>query len=107
MTPELRDAIARYHDGLTPALAEESEAWLSARLADRKMMFGARPLCTVVRPRFLTRDAYRQIQVAGAAIGRAFTRAHEAAMARPDVLAQFRLTGKNNGSQSLLLVARS
>ena len=92
MTPELRDAIASYHDGLTPALAEESEAWLSARLADRKMMFGARPLCTVVRPRFLTRDAYRQIQVAGAAIGRAFTRAHEAAMARPDVLAQFRLT---------------
>jgi len=92
VTHELGDAIARYHDGLTPELAEESERWLSARLADRKMMFGARPLCTVVRPRFLTRDAYLQIQRAGAAIGRAFTRAHEAAMARPDVLAQFRLT---------------
>ncbi len=62
VTHELGDAIARYHDGLTPELAEESEAWLSARLADRKMMFGTRPLCTVVRPRFLTRDAYRQIQ---------------------------------------------
>ena len=92
MSSGLGDAIARYHDGLTPDLAEESEAWLSARLADRKMMFGARPLCTVLRPRFLTRDAYLQIQRAGAAIGRAFTRAHEAAMARPEVLAQFRLT---------------
>ena len=92
MTGELEDAIARYHEGLTPPLAEESAAWLTARLADRMMMFGARPLCTVLRPRFITREAYRQIQRAGAAIGRAFTRAHEAAMARPDVLAQFRLT---------------
>lgn len=92
MSTELGDAIARYHEGLTPELAEESERWLSARLADRQMMFGNRPLCTVVRPRFLTRDAYLQIQRAGAAIGRAFTRAHEAAMERPDVLAQFRLT---------------
>ena len=92
MTSELGVAIARYHDGLTAELAEESEQWLSARLADRQMMFGTRPLCTVIRPRFLTRGAYQQIQRAGAAIGRAFTRAHEAAMARPDVLAQFRLT---------------
>ena len=92
MTQELGDAIARYHDGLTPELAEESERWLTARLADRRMMFGTRPLCTVLRPRFLTRDAYLRIQRAGAAIGRAFTRAHAAAMERPDVLAQFRLT---------------
>jgi hypothetical protein len=92
VTTELSDAIARYHDGLTPELAEESERWLSARLADRQMMFGSRPLCTVVRPRFLTRQAYLQIQRAGAAIGRAFTRVHAAAMERPDVLAQFRLT---------------
>ena len=91
MTSGLGDAIESYHDGLTPELAEESEAWLSARLADREMLFGTRPLCTVLRPRFLTRDAYQQIQRAGAAIGRAFTRAHEAAMARPEVLAQFRL----------------
>jgi hypothetical protein len=92
VTTDLGDAIARYHDGLTPELAEESERWLSARLADRKMMFGSRLLCTVVRPRFLTRPAYQQIQRAGAAIGQAFTRAHAAAMERPDVLAQFRLT---------------
>jgi len=91
VTSGLGDAIGSYHDGLTPELAEESEAWLSARLADREMLFGTRPLCTVLRPRFLTRDAYQQIQRAGAAIGRAFTRAHEAAMARPEVLAQFRL----------------
>ncbi len=92
MTPELGDAIARYHDGLTPDLAEESETWLSARLLERNMRFGTRPLCTVLRPRFLTRDAYLQIQRAGASIGRAFTRAHEAAMAQPAVLAQFGLT---------------
>jgi uncharacterized circularly permuted ATP-grasp superfamily protein len=92
VTTELHAAIDAYHAGLTPALAEESEAWLTARLADRAMMFGDRPLCTVVRPRFLTRDGYLRIQRAGAAIGRAFTRAHAAAMARPEVLAQFRLT---------------
>ena len=88
---KLGRAIDSYHSTLTPELAEASASWLDARLAERNLRFGARPLCTVLRPRFLTVDAYATIQRAGAAIARAFGRAHAAAMERPDVLAQFHL----------------
>lgn len=93
MTPGLRRAIDRYHEGLAaPGVAAASDEWMRARLAERGLAFGARPLCTVLRPRFLTGDAYDAIQVAGTAIAPAFGRAHQAAMAQPDVLAQFHLT---------------
>jgi uncharacterized circularly permuted ATP-grasp superfamily protein len=88
---ELGRAIDTYHSTLTPELAEASASWLDARLAERGLRFGARPLCTVLRPRFLTVDAYATIQRAGAAIARAFVRAHAAAMERPEVLARFHL----------------
>lgn len=87
----LQAAIGTYHDALTPELAQASAAWLDERLADRGLYFGDRALCTVIRPRFLTPEAYARIRAVGSQLARAFTRAHEAAMARPDVLAQFRL----------------
>jgi hypothetical protein len=92
LTGALARAIGDYHDGLTPALAAESAEWLAERQAHRGLRFGDRPLCTTIRPRLLVPQAYERIRAAGSALARAFTRAHEAAMARPDVLRQFHLT---------------
>jgi len=87
----LERAIGDYHDGLSQDLAAESAAWLTERQTQRGLRFGDRPLCTTIRPRFLLPDAYGRIRAAGSSLARAFTRAHEAAMERPDVLAQFHL----------------
>ena len=89
---QLEQAIGDYHDGLTPDLAAESAGWLGERLAHRGLQFGERPLCTTIRPRFLVPEAWARIRATGSALARAFNRAHAAAMARPDVLAQFHLT---------------
>ena len=44
-------AIARFHDLLSqPGLANDSWELLTARMAERRMVFGERPLCTVLRP---------------------------------------------------------
>lgn len=46
-------AISRYHDLLSqPGLANDSWDLLTARMAERNMVFGERPLCTVLRPLF-------------------------------------------------------
>ena len=50
----LQDAITAWHDGLTPEVAAESSGWLTEQLQRRGLFFGERPLCTVLRPRFLT-----------------------------------------------------
>jgi hypothetical protein len=89
---QLEQAIGDYHDGLTPDLAAESAGWLGERLAHRGLQFGERPLCTTIRPRFLVPEAWNRIRATGSALAHAFNRAHAAAMARPDVLAQFHLT---------------
>jgi hypothetical protein len=86
------DAIARYHEILAePEVAEASHVMLDAELRRRNMVFGGRPLCTVLRPRFLSGDGYRILAGRMQALMRVFGRAHEAAMADPALRAQFRL----------------
>ena len=60
----LQTAIDAWHDGLTPELAGESEAWLTEQLRRRGLAFGDRPLCTVLRPRFLSSAQYAHLQAA-------------------------------------------
>ena len=50
----LKEAIRTYHDLLTDELAAESQGQLDEQMAQRGLFFGKRPLCTVLRPRFLT-----------------------------------------------------
>ena len=88
---ELELAIDVWHSGLTPEIAEESTAWLDAQLQGRGLLFGERPLCTVLRPRFLTPAQYREMQESIGILLQAFARALEAALADPALLAQFRL----------------
>ncbi len=54
----LNEAIKTYHDLLTDEMAAESQAQLDDQLQRRGLYFGDRPLCTVLRPRFLMPDQY-------------------------------------------------
>ncbi len=72
-------------------LAEECQATLDAELRRRGLFFGDRPLCTVLRPRFLTGEQYRYVQQRCAILLRAFDRAYHAAFADAALRRQFGL----------------
>jgi hypothetical protein len=71
--------IDRWHDLLTPDVAEETHAHLESQLKARELVFGGRPLCTVLRPRLTTpaevASLQRRIRPLMRAFGKAFTRA--------------------------------
>ena len=56
------DAIRVYHDLLTPDVADASWEALDAELASRRLNFGGRVICSVLRPYFLTPDDERIIR---------------------------------------------
>ena len=58
----LQDAISAYLDLLTEPLAADCQARLDGLQRRRGLAFGDRPLCTVLRPRFLTADQYRLLR---------------------------------------------
>jgi glutathionylspermidine synthase len=87
----LQAAIDHYHALLTDDLAADSQAQLDAQLARRGLFFGKRPLCTVLRPRFLTAAQYAFLQKRCAPLMRAFGKAFHAATTDPSFLAQFGL----------------
>jgi hypothetical protein len=87
----LTAAIGAWHDALTPELAAESSGWMTEQLRRRSLFFGDRPLCTVLRPRFLTVDQYTLLRRRVAVLLRAFDRALSAALADPAILDQFGL----------------
>ena len=91
MTSPPSDAIAHYHDILTDELAAASQEQLESQLRSRGLFLGERPLCTVLRPRFMSPEQYRMLQAGVQQIVRAFRTAHEAAIANPSVRAQFGL----------------
>lgn len=88
----LSDAIQYYHDLLTDAMAQDSQAQLEAQLRRRGLFFGERPLTTVLRPRFLTPEQFDFIQRRVKVLLRAFHRIHEAGIANAEFRRQFRLT---------------
>ncbi len=87
----LREAIDFYHSLLDEETAQDSQAQLNNQLHRRELFFGDRPLCSVLRPRFLTSDQYRFVQRAIRAIMPAFRKVYDAALADPAVRAQLRL----------------
>jgi hypothetical protein len=70
----------------------ESQGQLDAQLRERGLFFGERPLCSVLRPRFLSPTQYRFLQQRAAVVLRAFRKAHRAALVDDALLAQFRLS---------------
>lgn len=87
----LREAIQSYHDLLTDELAKESQAQLDEQLRRRGLFFGQRPLCTVLRPRFLTPEQYRFLQSRMRLLLSAFNKMYHAAIEDTALRAQFGL----------------
>jgi uncharacterized circularly permuted ATP-grasp superfamily protein len=83
--------VDAYHALLTGGVAEASHAMLDEQLRRRDLVFGDRPLCTVLRPRFLTVAQYDAIRRRVAVLMRAFAAAYEAALADRTMRARFRL----------------
>ena len=87
----LQAAIDDYHALLTDDLAGETARQLEDQLRRRGLFFGERPLCSVLRPRFLTPVQYDFLRGRSSLLLRAFDKAYQAALADPAVLAQFGL----------------
>jgi glutathionylspermidine synthase len=87
----LQKAIDDYHALLTDEMGEESQAQLDDQLRRRGLFFGDRPLCTVLRPRFLTASQYSFLQKSTSALLPAFDRAYDRAIADPVFRSQFRM----------------
>jgi glutathionylspermidine synthase len=88
----VQDAIAFYHGLLSDELAQASQAMLDDQLRRRGLVFGERPLATVLRPRFMALAHYRRLQRRVRVLMRAFGKAYERAVTNAAFRAQFRLT---------------
>lgn len=88
----IRETIDFYHGLLDPQTAADTYAQLTEQQQRRGLLFGERPLCTVLRPRFLSPREYRTLQSAIRTLMPAFAKAHAAALADADFRYQFRLT---------------
>lgn len=88
----LREAIGRYHELLTGQVAADSQAQLDEQTRRRGLLFGDRPLCTVLRPRLMSATQYDYLQTRGALILRAFDASYRAAVADSALREQFALT---------------
>jgi hypothetical protein len=88
----LHDAIRTYHDLLTPTVAADSQAQMDHFQTQHGLMFGDRPLCTVLRPRLLTLAQYDLLRDRVSVLAGAFAKAQQAALADRAFRDQFRLT---------------
>jgi uncharacterized circularly permuted ATP-grasp superfamily protein len=87
----VQDAIAHYHELLTDELAQASEAMLADQQRRRGLVFGDRPLATVIRPRLMLLSQYRLLQGRVRLLMRAFGRIYQRAIADQAFREQFRL----------------
>lgn len=87
----LTEAIITYHDLLTDNIAAESHEQLNDQMRSRGLFFGERPLCSVLRPRFLTPEQYTYMRSAIRPLLRAFEKISHLAVADVDFRAQFGL----------------
>ncbi len=89
------DPAAAYHDLLAAggSLAADSQAALDDGLRRHGLFFNDRPLCTVLRPRFLTPAQYRFLHDRIKLLLPAFRAAHDRAVVDPMFRRQFRLAG--------------
>jgi hypothetical protein len=87
------DPISCYHDLIASGgtLAADSQAALERAQQMRGLVFGTRPVCTVLRPRFLTPAQYRLLHDTVAALLPAFQTVYDRALADPTFRHQFRM----------------
>lgn len=87
----MSSAVNAYHDLLTPDVAADTHEQLVRELTTRGLVFGGRPLCTVLRPRLIPMEQYRALQRRILPLMRAFARAYERAVADPAFRGKFGL----------------
>jgi hypothetical protein len=87
----LQRAIDDFHALLSDEIGQESQEQLDDQLRRRGLFFGERPLCTVLRPRFLTGAQHTFLQERVRRLMPAFDRAYDRAMADGTFRRQFRL----------------
>ncbi len=88
----MSDAISRYHDLLgTGTLAADSQDRLDSLQKTRELLFGTRPVCTVLRPRFLTPRQYRFLMDRVGVLLPAFQTIYDRGLVDPSFRKQFGL----------------
>jgi uncharacterized circularly permuted ATP-grasp superfamily protein len=86
-----REAVDYYHSLLNDQLAADTQGELNRLLLERKLYFGNRPLCTVLRPNFYTPDQFQYLKQETEVLLSAFAKAHQAALADQKIMEQFHL----------------
>jgi hypothetical protein len=98
----MSDPIARYHDLLSAGtLAADSQDRLDALQKTRELQFGTRPVCTVLRPRFLTHRQYRFLMDRVGVLLPAFQKIYDRGLADPEFRKQF---GLHDWEEKLLAI---
>lgn len=86
-------AVSRYHDLLSrPGLASDSWELLTARMAERNLVFGERPLCTVLRPLFYSPQEWSYLVDRTELILRLFDRLASVMLVNAELRAQIHAT---------------
>jgi glutathionylspermidine synthase len=86
-----QEATEYYHSLLTDQIAAESYAQMESMMRDRKLFFGDRPLCTVLRPHFYGEEQFQYLKTETELILQAFAKSHRAIIADPKIRASFHL----------------
>jgi hypothetical protein len=87
------DAISAYHELLTDdQLAADSQGMLDEMQRGKGLIFGGRPLCTVLRPRLTTAASHAWLQGRVRLLMRVFAKTYAAAIASRQFRQQFMLT---------------
>jgi hypothetical protein len=89
----MSDAISCYHDLLASSatLAADSQTALEKAQQLRGLFFGTRPVCSVLRPRFLSLAQYHLLHDTVDVLLPAFQTVHDRALGDPDFRRQFRM----------------
>ena len=84
-----KEAVDYFHSLLNEKVAGETYAAMETLLKERRLFFGGRPLCVVLRPHFYTPDQFAYLKKETEIILGAFSKAHNAAMEQPQLRADF------------------
>ncbi len=87
----IQEAIDRYHGLLTDEMVSQTHEALQTDLRARRLYFGERPLCRVLRPHFYLAEHWHYLKQRSEIILRAFAKVHAACMERSDLRAQLDL----------------
>jgi uncharacterized circularly permuted ATP-grasp superfamily protein len=77
----INDAVKTYHDLLTEQIAHDTYAQLNQEQLNRRLYFGTRAICTVLRPQFYMVDQWAYLKYRTQLILSAFAKAHKACVA--------------------------